>query len=410
MAKVLITILGMIGKNQEGEYNKAEYYFNEAILEESPRVNYVNTFPLFVTLFASKYRIVPIYTKKALSVQADVLKHHELPFDIKANGELIDEENFDAAFSKINTLLENQEYKEVVIDVSHGFRHLPMLTTVAMLIENFKNPHKIKHVLFAKEIVPSKLYEIIDLHDYLDIANIAFILSAFESNYTVANHIEARKYSKLTTVLNDLSNDIMALNLNNLFNVSAKKAIDELDNIDDISIQKQAKRLKKHLESTFNKEEKRYKTYYKLARALYERSYLLASLSLLNESIRLYIKSSIKKEERSIVEKVERHFKDDLYKIGDFFKNLYWKSFDKLTDKERCVSEKEYKNLVAHYPKYIQKLYEDIDARRNNLTHANSKGSFKEIKDDIGSLLDEYQKNCITKKSASTLADHFSAR
>ncbi|GAB1464836.1 hypothetical protein MASR2M54_03360 [Aliarcobacter cryaerophilus] len=87
---------------------------------------------------------------------------------------------------------------------------------VDLIIQNFQDTQKLKKILFAKEIQAFKEYEIIDLKEYLELANISFVLTTFEKNYTVASHIKSVKYSKLLKELNDFSNDLMALNIGNL--------------------------------------------------------------------------------------------------------------------------------------------------------------------------------------------------
>lgn len=64
------------------------------------------------------------------------------------------------------------QYDEVIVDVSHGFRHLPILMVVDLIIQNFQDTSKIKQILFAKEIDKHEkdkkgVYEIIDLKEYL---------------------------------------------------------------------------------------------------------------------------------------------------------------------------------------------------------------------------------------------------
>ena len=127
---------------------------------------------------------------------------------------------------------------------------------------------------------------------------------------------------------------------------------------------------------------------------------MLLSLALLYESIRMYIKSSIKKQHKQLVEDIESQLKNDVYKIGDFFKNLRWKEYDKfLRDKNNKIniSKDDYNKLKNSFPKHLIKLYEEIDNRRNDLAHANSKGTFSDIEKDISTLLFKYESLAIKK-------------
>lgn len=287
--------------------------------------------------------------------------------------------------------------------------------TIDLIIQNFQNSSKIEKILFAKEIKQRELYDIIDLKEYLDIANITFILTSFQKNYTVANHIKSDSYKKLMDKLNNFSKDIMALNLNNLFQKSSKELIKELNKIDNISIKNQAQILKQHIKKLTDFEaKKRYQTYFNLSKDLFEKNYILLSLALLNESIRLYIKTTIKKSHKSFVEKIEEFYKDNLYDIGDFFIKLGNKKFT-FDEFQRYVKSKNRKDFVPITSEEFQKLKESfpekllkkckhrildhkqnlikaISYARNNLAHGNINYNFSDIQKSVGELLEEYSK------------------
>lgn len=363
---------------------------------------YKNMLPLLIDNYNNKsdITIISIFTKNSLEKQKNVLK--EIEFDIEKNGKLIEEDNFKDTFNIINTILNDDSYTEFIIDISHGFRHLPVLSTVSMIINNFQDSSKIKNILFAKEIDARKKYEIIDLKEYLEIANISFVLNMFNDNYTVANHINSNKYSVLLEKLNNFSNDIMALNLSNLHSSSLPKLCKELDKIEDISVQFMSNQLKEILIKNFQLENKKYLTFYKISKNLCEKNYILLSLSMLYESIRLYIKTAIKKREKLIVDKIEKYFDNDLYKVGDFFKNLEWKNHDDLNEKEKkTISLFEYNKLQKSFNIIMttSSLITEISNTRNDLSHGNSKSKFEEIKRNTENYIERYNKAyCIEEK------------
>jgi hypothetical protein len=281
---------------------------------------------------------------------------------------------------------------------------------VDLIIQNFQNTQKIQKIFFAKEIIKHEpkqkgLYEMIDLKDYLDLANISFILTTFKKNYTVANHIKSIEYPDLMIALNDFSNDIMALSLNHLFTISAPRLIEKLNAIVNDSMKKQATALSEHIvELTTYNGKKRYQTYFDLSKELFDKNYMLLSLALLYESIRMYIKTTIKKDHQELIGRVETFFKGDLYEIGFFCKNLDWKQYDKIKNDKKTkkidLTENEYRALQLSFNNLnIKDLYERIDKKRNNLAHANSDtNAFQTIKDDIQKLLKEYEDNFINPK------------
>lgn len=399
MKKAIITTLGMIGKDRNDNFNTAKYKFDPAVVKTDKTFDYVNIFPLLVQSFSDDYEIIPLYTDESLQRQRETLEFHKIDFDIEKNGRRIDENSSNYIFETINKIMEDTQYSEFIVDVTHGFRSIPILTTVNMIITNFQDNKKIKHIIYAEEDFSNKgNYLIKDLIEYLDIANMAFILTTFEKNYTVSSHIKSDKYKPLIDAMNDFSNDIMALNLNNLFTQSSTKLTTILNSITEASIYSQAKKLHKTIEKLTTYEGKKYyQTYLDLAKDLFTKNYMLLSLALLFESIRMYIKSTIKKEHKELVEKVEKDFKNDKYRINDFFKNLKHPIGDRYSrdDKNRNntnLSKEEYKILKNEFDKLnIVKLYDKIDKKRNNLAHANTHETFNDIHNDIDKLIKEYE-------------------
>lgn len=392
--KAIITILGKAGELDN--HTKAKYYFE---WKKEVQKEYFNTFPLLIENFSKRYEIVPIYTKDAQNANIKVLKKENLEFNsFNSNCLIRDDKDFKNIFKIINETIAS--YEEVIVDVSHGFRHLPILMIVDLIIQNFQDTQKIKKILFAKEIQVFKEYEIIDLKEYLELANISFVLTTFEKNYTVASHIKSVKYSKLLKELNDFSNDLMALNIGNLLKTS-KELIEELDKIDDISIKTQAETLKLVIQQlTDFKNKKRYLVYYQLSKNLFEKEYMLLSLALLYESIRMYIKSYIKNKYIDLVEDIELQLNYDLYKIGSFFKNLSWRNYSQFQNQNKTnlnIIESDYIKLANSYPKHLNQLYSDIDKKRNNLAHANSNGKFEDIKKSIKELIINYENLAIKR-------------
>lgn len=385
LRRAVITILGTLNTNE------AEYISDKTLEGFLCLGGYKNMFPLILDTYANDdaTTIIPLYTSVSHDIQSIVVKDKEI--DIKEHGHEIDDKNFDSIFNTINEILSDEQYTEFIIDISHGFRHLPILATISMMINNFQDATKIKHILFAKELESRIKYEIIDLKSYLEIANISFVLNTFNDNYTVAHHIKSIKYSNLISALNNFSNDIMALNLSNLNNNSLPNLTNELSLIEDISIKTLAQGLKTNLEKDFRLEDKRYLTFYKLSKNLFEKNYILPSLSMLYESIRMYIKTAIKKDRKAIVIKIENHFNDDLYKIGDFFKNIEWKRYDDLKEKN-IISLFEYDKLRDSFNRRMTTpgLMKDISNTRNDLSHANAKSTFQEIQNITSGYIKRY--------------------
>lgn len=67
--------------------------------------------------------------------------------------EILDETHgYPAIFRQLSDILAREQ--EIVVDISHSFRHLPSLMMVDMIMENVRHSGKIRHILFAKELKP----------------------------------------------------------------------------------------------------------------------------------------------------------------------------------------------------------------------------------------------------------------
>ncbi|MDY0322140.1 MAG: TM1812 family CRISPR-associated protein [Arcobacteraceae bacterium] len=396
--QAVITILGIQGgyidQNNNVVFNdfnnKAKYYFeNESLHKE-----YFNTLPLLIEKYYNTHTIIPIFTEDAKIFNQKVLSvgYPTFHIDFKEEYLIEDEKDYKAFFNLIDRIVDS--FDEVIVDVSHGFRHLPILMIVDLIIQNFQNTQKVQKIIFAKEIIKhlansQGLYEIIDLKEYLELANIAFILTNFEKNYTVASHIKSDKYKNLIDSLNGFSNDLMALNIGHL-QISARVLINELDKINDVSIYLLAQNLKQTISILVSFEnKKRYLTYFELSKELFEKNYMLISLALLFESIRFFIRTSIKKQHKLLVAKIEQELNNDDYKINQFFKNLK-KPFDQ-NNKNLTINENEYYKLQNSFPSKTIQLYSAIDKKRNTLAHANSNALFTHIQYEIDKLIKEYE-------------------
>lgn len=427
----VITILGLAGgkveKNTDGELfvtnfqTKQWYYFDNKPVQE-----YTNTLPLLIDTYSSGYDIVPIYTKEAKLVQMQLMKENESKDvdELFLEQYLIeDENNYNNVLKLIDTAFNNEKYDKLIIDLTHGFRHLPILATVNLIMLNIQNIDKIEHIWFAKEEIKADnkskgKYKIIDLIEYLDLANLSFILSNFKDNYTISKHISIKNsdYKELLDAMNRFSNDVMSLSIENLLDNSSKKLSRSIDALltQDIILKHELIELQSHLNTVFTKKEHRYQTYFILAKDLSnfddesnkERGYLVHTLALIFEGIGFYIKSRFSLYDDKIkdfIDKKEREISEnkdfDYYKLIDACRSYL------LFDKER--------NTNTFFGNYQNDIYSKIDEiedikefknyvkrakkLRNNLLHANSGSTLNNTRMDIKKLLNDYQSLCIDK-------------
>ena len=418
--KAVITILGTIGGTFNKEIKKYEvkedfqksFYHSDEILIK--KEYYTNVFPLLIDTFSNKYEIVPIFTKESKEVQELVLEKLENKkkwIKVFENGVFIENENeFNAIFKAIDEKL--NKYDKVIIDVSHGFRHLPILMLIDVLVQNIKYPEKIEKILFAKEEEKNKKYKIIDLIEYLDLANITYVLSTFTKNYTISSNIKTsiEEYNKFLNDLSDFSYHILANSLKELKNKS-ESLIEQIENIIKgekkeseifIVFNSYLEEIKSHMEKImkFSNEKEDYKRLYYFSKNMYEKGYLLNAITLLSEANGMYIAEEIFSKDEEVKKYIEEYKNNPKYKAYELANNsknivkhnknykgyyLFSKDFDLKNEITNKLKDKSY------YEGFVKFTW-DVDNLRNNLAHGNSSESIEDVKSEIQNYLDEFKK------------------
>jgi|GEM_PF-2326850 len=429
MKRAIVTILGLIGPDSP----KSLYLPGD--VTELKEGLYTNTLPILLKSYPDA-DIIPIYTIQARKKQEEVLKtenylKHLTIFD---RGELIkDEKNFDEIFSIFHKILEKGDYQEFIVDVTHGFRHLPLLLLIELLIKNFQDHSKVTRILFAKELQRVNLkekkggkYEFIDLRAYLELANVAFVLGNFQENYTLTSHIKlGEKFKGLTQALNNFSHNILVFNFSKLFEESVPKLKRELKKIRvKPSISRQVTELLDHLEINFTRRpgEPQFYRYYLLGRLLKEKGYLLNSVTLLSESARFFVYYLLQQREPELIgqgieglklmaARKKVPFSD--YTIGDFVFKIFrtgpkyleknYSSLDPEVKKRLTIQQ--FEKLVKAIPPHPFKqwsrcpydphkkrttLFQCIMYARNTFAHANRQNNFGRIKEELDRLFNRY--------------------
>ncbi len=366
-----------------------------------PKNKYLNMLSLLADSFNSnEYDIVAIATDEAKKIQEQVLEFEcidKKSVIFKSVGDMKDTANeYSHFFAKIVDIL--SDYEEVIIDLSHGFRHLPLLTLIALIVHNFKDKHAIKHILFAQEIKKDKNYKIIDLAEYLDIATVSYSLAAFNKNYTVANTdlLRTDKFRPLIEALEDFSKHILANSIQMIFEkrlvhtiLEQIEVIERDENI--VSIAPLLANVKLHL-NTIDKLSSlsEYRRLFELSTRLLERGYLLNAITILNEALPLYVlerMNDIGLMEMDDVEPYQRasavgnFISDgniDPTKMGKIDKYFYCSNYDEVF-------------------KPLRELREQLRKLRNDLAHANGSEVLGDINTQMNDILQEFKRLAINE-------------
>ncbi len=430
MSRAVITILGMIGKPREGQ-ERAEYFLSDELKEEFSlkKDRYTNMLPLLVDNFDEK--IVPIYTESSKSKQNEVLEYEQIDYNIEDNGFFVSENSSEKEsdygyfLNEINKIIGS--YESVIIDVSHGFRHLPILVTVDMIIQNIKEPEKIEHILFAKEVEKFSKYEVVDLKEYLDLANLSFLLSTFNQNYTVSSNIRFKNplYKKVAKELSDFSNHFLSNSLKPLIEGNLISNI--IDNLEELQKDKSVEHFQHYIEDILYhledirqlKHKKEWEKFYELSKIMDKRGYQLNAITLLFEAIGFYCLESLShievvgKRVKEYYNYIEQKRKPEhiysTYTMTNQIRTLVKiQNRFNISDERLFIGSNKLKNTIIEYLEDVdkinkfEKLLQDMEALRNNLAHGNSSQSIGDVKKIYQSNLSKFKDLCIDKDIFST--------
>jgi len=443
MKKAVITILGTIGgycKDDRGIYNEQiQEALYKSEIEDIKETKDKNSLPILIKTYSKEYDIIPIHTTCAKDIQQQVLKNSNdetvTKFEIKDEYKIKDDQNYDETFRQIDDIISS--YDKVIVDVSHGYRHLPILMIVNVIMQNIENINKIEKIIFAKELEKNKIYQFIDLKRYLDLANITYALTTFDRNYTVANNMKVNDHA-LNDFLNDLSKfskHILANSLDELLTNSNKKKsvttklINQINNILEnenenfVSLNRLLKKSLEHLKDIEKLKDKiDYEKLYYLSENMYKKGYLLNSITLLSEAVGMYCTARLKDispeiadfineyEEKANLEKNNPRNYFKIYTLYNQSKVFYTSKVYRgiflnveVTSKKSEVKQKLKKwnqgaeKITELIKKELQEdnelkiLIRNIDQIRNNLAHANSSKRLTDVEDEIKKVLDDFQ-------------------
>ncbi len=422
---MIITFLGKGFKTVKSK--RATYYFEEELSKkfQLKKSNYTNMLPLIIDNFSDK-EIIPIFTKEAKETQTIVLddefgRKYENLFNDKYFIE--DTKDFASILSILNQVIsQNHSY---IIDLTHSFRHLPILATISLISNHISDTSRVEHIFFAKEIDPSTKatigkYEIIDLKKYLELANLSYMLSSFNQNYTISNNIKFSNplYQEIADELNEFSSHFLSNSLKELIDGALIDNI--ITNLKDLQKDKEIESFKNYIDEIIKhlsniqklKEKSDWEKLYELSKIMNHRGYQLNANTLLFEAVGFYCVERFSKIEL-FNEKLEK-FKNNIQMAK---KPLYIYTDYTLTNESRTIVKKlnsfntyntnfiddDMREKILLFTQRVNRkdfrnfrsLIFDMEKLRNNLTHGNSGINIDDVKKEYEDLLKRVKQNCI---------------
>ncbi|MDR2099882.1 MAG: TM1812 family CRISPR-associated protein [Campylobacteraceae bacterium] len=399
----IVTIVGMLGGQ------KAHYKFDKQLSKnfKLKKHDYKNILPLLIDNFSNDCEIIPIFTNQAKDAQIKVLKDEfgkDYSFIFNEKYFIKNETDYYGILSLINKVIaEDDEY---IIDLSHGFRHIPILATISLIAHNI-NSSNIEHILYAKEITQRKEYEIIDLKEYLELANMSYMLASFADNYTISKiTFTDPTFQALSDSLSNLSDDILSNSIKDIF----EKLKITIDNIDSIKCNEKISafshsltKVREHIEElqAIGKYQENSRKLYEFSKLLGKRGYLLNAITLLFEAIGCYCMESLKEAAIAIKEYIEIH--KNHYEQAKVSRDIIITKKIKIAKnskleiiKIREAAQKEINNLFKYTNiQDFKNFIKEAKDLKNNLSHGNHEESVTDAKNIFILLAEDYKKFCI---------------
>jgi len=167
---MIISILGTAGRDFKTQKPVSFYYDCKVLGKKSG--SFSNSLDMLLQNYPNQEGYF-IGTKIAIEFQKQLLKfkkqkHHFIE---------VEDDSLDDIFEKILELLQ-KENGETILDITHGFRHQPIMAIFASTLSQFLERKNLK-IIFAKEVEMFKEYTYIYLDEYIEITQISLLLTGF---------------------------------------------------------------------------------------------------------------------------------------------------------------------------------------------------------------------------------------
>ena len=370
---MIISILGTAGRDFKTKEPVSFFYDCKLLEKESG--NFCNSLDMLLQNYPNEEGYF-IGTEVAIDFQKKLLKFNNRHHFIE-----VEDDSLDDIFEKILELLQ-EEKSETILDITHGFRHQPIMAIFASTLSQFLERKDLK-IIYAKEKERFKSYEYIYLNEYIEITQISLLLTGFirtlnfipVQNMKLLNNQVFEDFSKSL-----LSNDIKgvernyALLQNELLGLQQNEELKHISNlITKVEDELKPMEMLPYFEA--------YQKYIVLSKMTVEKNYLIVALAYIFESVREYCSYRFE----PICQEIE--FKDSYQRNDNVMKTIgNFRPENKILRKYSGL----YHANKAEF-KRVNRLYNRLRKRRNALAHINQTKNFNTIKEDLKKIITEVE-------------------
>lgn len=378
MPKTIISILGTSGAffnhldctpqtHDDGSIKYQSALYRSAVLGKDDG-EYKNATHFLLDNYDGQFFFIG--TQCAISFQKTILKESLVGKDMEFVA--IGDNSLDDIFSTVLDLL--AKHDDIVLDITHGFRHQPIMAIFASTLSQFLHREELK-IVFAKEVKTHEIYEYIYLDTYVDITQISLLLTGFirTLNFIPVSSmkmLENKVFENFSKSL--LSNDLKGVEKHYTLLQKELQSLRENDALSHIvglldKVENELKPL-----AVFNDLAKHVK-YLTLAKLTAEKNYLIVALAYVFESLRTYCDSQFVPVCKGI------KYKDSFARKQDIMDAITYAPYARKSN----LIYKKHTDFYIHNKSMLDrvgKIYLQIRKLRNSLTHINEHKEFEDIK------------------------------
>lgn len=398
MSYHIIAILGLAGKNRDGSLTKSTYSKdNNLKISELKNGEFINSTHCLIESFGESATYTLMGTSDSIAFQQSIFANLPQCKAIFDKYPPVESSDIEDIFHQILESIKEAKEDNIILDITHGFRHQPIIASFASTLGQI-NTQKSITLLFAKEIVPREKYQYISLEKYSQISLITLSLQTFVQTLSVPQNIVDKKEYPFIDTLTRFSNALHANAFAQIFG-QLNEAKNELQKIKNSvrfgGLEKILDEVERILEAfeTIKNIKEQYKQYYEISRFMNEKGYYLIAITYIKEAIPLYVSHKLKDFTKRNVRPYDKSKAiEEMIKGNPLDRTV----FDDVDYLDKKLKKQNFDGLKM--------MIENISKIRNDLAHINPKPKeLTEIKKSLNSTLEDFKNKCLIQDCLKNL-------